>query len=69
MQNRLVTLKQPAADFLTGLTPFFESSDNIGHSFYFRTLVDAETFQAAHGGYVLETTPRRIWRVTLADLD
>lgn len=45
---------------------FFQATDTLGHHFYFRSLADASAYQAAHGGYVIETTPNRIWRVTLA---
>lgn len=44
---------------------FYEAADQIGHHFYFRSPADAEAFRASRGGYVLETTPRRIWRVTV----
>jgi hypothetical protein len=44
--------------------PFFEGTDNLGTHAYFDSPKDAERYQAARGGYVLETTPSRIWRVT-----
>lgn len=43
---------------------FFKASDDLGNHFYFHSLCDAEEFKSVHGGYVLETTPGRIWRVT-----
>jgi hypothetical protein len=46
------------------MAPFFQAHDHLGHHHYFRTPADAQRFQETHGGYVLETTPRRIWRVT-----
>lgn len=45
--------------------PFFEGTDNLGTHAYFDSPKDAERYQCACGGYVLETTPSRIWRVTL----
>ena len=44
---------------------FFTANDNLGSHFYFRTIAEAQSFQAERGGYILETTPRKIWRVTL----
>lgn len=44
--------------------PFFTAADSLGNHNYFDSLCDAEAFQAANGGYILETTPGRIWRVT-----
>lgn len=44
---------------------FFTASDNLGQHFYFRSQAEAQTFQSTNGGYILETTPRKIWRVTL----
>lgn len=44
--------------------PFFKAADSIGNHHYFRSLGDAEAFQSANGGYILQTTPGRIWRVT-----
>lgn len=39
---------------------------SLGWLYYFRTIADAEAFRYLRGGYVLETTPGRIWRVTLS---
>jgi hypothetical protein len=47
------------------MSPFFTASDNLGAHSYFRTLTEAQAFQAAQGGYIIETTRGRIWRVTL----
>ena len=47
-------------------TPFFTARDHLGGHSYFRSLRDAEWFQSRHGGQVVETTPGRIWRVTVA---
>lgn len=47
-------------------TAFYSAVDSLGAHSYFQSLAAAEAFQAAFGGYVLETTPHRIWRVTLA---
>lgn len=44
--------------------PFFEGKDELGEHAYFHSPEDAQTYQAARGGYVLMTTPERIWRVT-----
>ena len=44
---------------------FATAADHLGSHSYFLSLGDAEEFQAASGGYVLETTPGRIWRVTI----
>ena len=44
--------------------PFFTASDHLGAHVYFRSLADADSYQQQHGGYVLMTTPGRIWRVT-----
>lgn len=43
---------------------FYSAADNLGNHSYFRSLGDAQAFHAAYGGYILETTPGRIWRVT-----
>ena len=45
-------------------TAFFSAADHLGTHSYFRTLGDAQAFQAAYGGYILMTTTNRIWRVT-----
>ena len=44
--------------------PFFTAADHLGAHVYFRSLTDADAYQQQHGGYVLMTTPGRIWRVT-----
>ena len=44
--------------------PFFTAADNLGKHSYFKTLADAEAFQKINGGYILETSPKTIWRVT-----
>jgi hypothetical protein len=43
---------------------FYSAADNLGTHSYFRSLGDAQSFQAAFGGYILMTTTNRIWRVT-----
>jgi hypothetical protein len=45
-------------------TAFYSAADHLGTHSYFRTEADASAFQAAYGGYILMTTPNRIWRVT-----
>ena len=45
--------------------PFFQASDHLGRHFYFTCAAAAQAFQSAQGGYILETTRGRIWRVTL----
>lgn len=46
--------------------PFYSAHcPSIGHLFYFRTSDSARAFWGQHGGYILQTTPGRIWRVTL----
>lgn len=48
--------------------PFYSAHcPSLGHLFYFRVHADATAFHDLRGGYILETTPGRIWRVTLAD--
>ena len=46
--------------------PFFSAADHLGSHAYFHSLADAQAYSAVHGGYVLMTTPNRIWRVTQA---
>ncbi len=45
-------------------TPFYRGTDHLGAHAYFRSLKEAQTYAAANGGYIAETTPGRIWRVT-----
>lgn len=44
--------------------PFFTMADHLGAHNYFLSLADAEIYRAEFGGYILETTRGRIWRVT-----
>lgn len=44
--------------------PFFTASDHLGRHAYFRSVTEAEAYQAVHGGAIAMTTPHRIWRVT-----
>lgn len=43
---------------------FYAAADHLGNHSYFRTLGDAQFFQAAYGGTIYMTTTNRIWRVT-----
>lgn len=49
--------------------PFFTAKDAINgipsDLFYFRSPADAEAFRTARGGWILETSPGTIWRVTV----
>ena len=46
--------------------PFYSAHcPSLGWLYYFRSPAAAEAMRALHGGYVLETIPGYIWRLTL----
>jgi hypothetical protein len=42
-----------------------DSDENYWRSAYFLTKKDAEAHQEKHGGFVIETTPGKIWAVKI----
>ena len=46
--------------------PFYSAHcPSIGYLHYFLSFAAADALRAVHGGYVLETSSGRIWRLTL----